>query len=118
LYNFFNQILFIIPGVFHDRFKYGEHQEKYCKYDYSALKRKEESEKKIIVTSKSHNDKTKRSLLKKIENTDIWYRGGCGFKNLLLIENKVDYFLHASEGYKRYSFDKINTNPYLIIILN
>ena len=95
-----------------------KNKEKYCKYDYSGLKSKKKTEKKLIVTSKSHTDKAKRSLLKKIENTEILYRGGCGFKSLLLIENKVDYFLYASRGYKRYNLHKLNTNPCLVIILN
>ena len=41
------------------------------------------------------------SSLKKIPNSEIQYRGGCGFKSILLIENMADCFIHGG-GYKRY----------------
>ena len=70
----------------------------YYKYNKNITK----PEKKRIVTSKTHSNKIIRSCLKTIPDSEIQYRGGCGFKSILLIENKAESFIHASRGYKRY----------------
>jgi 3'-phosphoadenosine 5'-phosphosulfate (PAPS) 3'-phosphatase len=68
----------------------------YYKYIHTT-----KSEKKRIIASKDHSNDIIKSSLKKIPNSEIQYRGGCGFKSILLIENMADCFLHAG-GYKRY----------------
>ena len=65
------------------------------------MKKQKLNEKNVIVSSRSHTDKSMKAFLNSIPNSEVSYHGGCGFKSILLINNEADCFLYPSKGYKR-----------------
>lgn len=54
-----------------------------------------------IVTSRSHATDIMIDNLKKIPDSDVIHRGGCGYKVLSLLDNEAHCYLYPSRGLKR-----------------
>ncbi len=73
-------------------------------------------EKRIIISSRGHLNEMIKNTLNSIPDSKVEYYGGCGFKGILLIEQKADCFLYPSRGYQRYEM-KLIIFIYLIFLL-
>jgi len=64
---------------------------------------KNQSDKKRrLVTSRNHATDVIKSNLAKIPNSELIFRGGCGYKIIVLLDGKADCYLYPSRGTKRW----------------
>ncbi len=61
-----------------------------------------ESSRNRIITSRSHTTQIIKENLEKIPNSEVVYRGGCGFKAIVLLDNTAECYLYPSRGLKRW----------------
>lgn len=85
-------------GVFHNRIRNAP-APKFQKYKVDENEFFKRPRK--IVTSRGHATEIITENLKKIPESEIVYRGGCGFKVIVLLDKEAQCYLYPSRGLKR-----------------